>query len=132
MCLQRLTKKHLPQTPSLSFSVCVCVCVCLGSSYYDNVRPLAYPDSDAVLLCFDISRPETLENVLKKVHTHTTHTHTHTHCPLFLTHYQLIPILKITLLLLVALLLARSLHTYLDLHLDLLALAATISVTNCM
>ncbi|XP_036125483.1 rho-related GTP-binding protein RhoN isoform X2 [Molossus molossus] len=38
-----------------------------GSSYYDNVRPLAYPDSDAVLICFDISRPETLDSVLKKV-----------------------------------------------------------------
>ncbi|KAM9431740.1 rho-related GTP-binding protein RhoN-like [Clarias gariepinus] len=37
-----------------------------GSNYYDNVRPLAYPDSDAVLICFDISRPETLDNVLKK------------------------------------------------------------------
>ncbi|VFV22008.1 gtp-binding protein rho7 variant [Lynx pardinus] len=37
-----------------------------GSSYYDNVRPLAYPDSDAVLICFDISRPETLDSVLKK------------------------------------------------------------------
>ncbi|KAF4084539.1 hypothetical protein AMELA_G00107370 [Ameiurus melas] len=37
-----------------------------GSTYYDNVRPLAYPDSDAVLICFDISRPETLDNVLKK------------------------------------------------------------------
>ncbi|XP_078126232.1 rho-related GTP-binding protein RhoN [Sander vitreus] len=37
-----------------------------GSSYYDNVRPLAYPDSDAVLVCFDISRPETLDSVIKK------------------------------------------------------------------
>ncbi|KAK2106902.1 Rho- GTP-binding protein RhoN [Saguinus oedipus] len=37
-----------------------------GSSYCDNVRPLAYPDSDAVLICFDISRPETLDSVLKK------------------------------------------------------------------
>ncbi|KAH0500252.1 Rho-related GTP-binding protein RhoN [Microtus ochrogaster] len=37
-----------------------------SSSYYDNVRPLAYPDSDAVLICFDISRPETLDSVLKK------------------------------------------------------------------
>lgn len=42
-------------------------CLHSGSSYYDNVRPLAYPDSDAVLICFDISRPETLDNVLKKV-----------------------------------------------------------------
>uniref|UniRef100_UPI0035900C09 rho-related GTP-binding protein RhoE-like isoform X2 n=1 Tax=Myxine glutinosa TaxID=7769 RepID=UPI0035900C09 len=37
-----------------------------GSSYYDYVRPLSYPDSDAVLICFDISRPETLDSVLKK------------------------------------------------------------------
>ncbi|KAM9393005.1 rho-related GTP-binding protein RhoN-like [Pholidichthys leucotaenia] len=37
-----------------------------GSSYYDNVRPLAYPDCDAVLVCFDISRPETLDSVIKK------------------------------------------------------------------
>ncbi|CAB1328590.1 unnamed protein product, partial [Coregonus sp. 'balchen'] len=38
----------------------------LGSPYYDNVRPLSYPDSDAVLICFDISRPDTLDSVLKK------------------------------------------------------------------
>ncbi|XP_063070746.1 rho-related GTP-binding protein RhoE-like [Engraulis encrasicolus] len=37
-----------------------------GSAYYDNVRPLSYPDSDAVLLCFDISKAETLDSVLKK------------------------------------------------------------------
>lgn len=40
-----------------------------GSPYYDNVRPLSYPDSDAVIICFDISRPETLDSVLKKVGT---------------------------------------------------------------
>ena len=45
----------------------MCFCVPAGSSYYDNVRPLAYPDADAVLICFDISRPETLNSVLKKV-----------------------------------------------------------------
>ena len=43
------------------------ISVIKGSSYYDNVRPLSYPDADAVLICFDISRPETLDNVLKKV-----------------------------------------------------------------
>ncbi|TSR39601.1 Rho-related GTP-binding protein Rho6 [Bagarius yarrelli] len=37
-----------------------------GSPYYDNVRPLCYSDSDAVLLCFDISRPDTVESGLKK------------------------------------------------------------------
>lgn len=38
-----------------------------GSPYYDNVRPLCYSDADAVLLCFDISRPDTVESSLKKV-----------------------------------------------------------------
>ncbi|KAG7279093.1 hypothetical protein CRUP_004036 [Coryphaenoides rupestris] len=42
-----------------------------GSSYYDTVRPLAFPDSDAVLICFDISRPETLDSVMKKWHAET-------------------------------------------------------------
>ncbi|XP_050839790.1 rho-related GTP-binding protein Rho6 [Serinus canaria] len=37
-----------------------------GSPYYDNVRPLCYSDSDAVLLCFDVSRPETLDSAAKK------------------------------------------------------------------
>ncbi|CAL9702982.1 unnamed protein product [Knipowitschia caucasica] len=37
-----------------------------GSPYYDNVRPLCYSDSDAVLLCFDISRPDTVDGSLKK------------------------------------------------------------------
>lgn len=37
-----------------------------GSPYYDNVRPLCYSDADAVLLCFDISRPDTVESSLKK------------------------------------------------------------------
>ncbi|KAJ8397020.1 hypothetical protein AAFF_G00010740 [Aldrovandia affinis] len=37
-----------------------------GSPYYDNVRPLCYSDSDAVLLCFDVSRPEAMDSALKK------------------------------------------------------------------
>ncbi|XP_063042242.1 rho-related GTP-binding protein RhoN-like [Engraulis encrasicolus] len=37
-----------------------------GSCDYDNVRPLAYAESDAVLLCFDISRPHTLHGITKK------------------------------------------------------------------
>ncbi len=44
-----------------------CVVAPAGSPYYDNVRPLCYSDADAVLLCFDISRPETVESSLKKV-----------------------------------------------------------------
>ncbi|KAA0707151.1 Rho-related GTP-binding protein [Triplophysa tibetana] len=37
-----------------------------GSPYYDNVRPLCYSDSDAVLLCFDISRQDIFDSGLKK------------------------------------------------------------------
>ncbi|CDQ66893.1 unnamed protein product [Oncorhynchus mykiss] len=37
-----------------------------GSPYYDNVRPLCYSDSDAVLLCYDISRPDSIDGALKK------------------------------------------------------------------
>lgn len=43
------------------------VSILQGSPYYDNVRPLCYSDSDAVLLCFDISRPDTVDSSLKKV-----------------------------------------------------------------
>ncbi|CAL8367514.1 unnamed protein product [Lota lota] len=37
-----------------------------GSPYYDNVRPLCYSGSDAVLLCFDTSRPDSVDSSLKK------------------------------------------------------------------
>ncbi|KAJ8257430.1 hypothetical protein GJAV_G00185520 [Gymnothorax javanicus] len=37
-----------------------------GSPYYDNVRPLCYSDSDAVLLCFDVSRPDAADSALRK------------------------------------------------------------------
>ncbi|XP_034552645.1 rho-related GTP-binding protein Rho6-like [Notolabrus celidotus] len=37
-----------------------------GSPYYNNVRPLCYSNSDAVLLCFDISRPDIVDSALKK------------------------------------------------------------------
>ncbi|KAK3750819.1 hypothetical protein QZH41_008188 [Actinostola sp. cb2023] len=33
---------------------------------FDHVRPLSYKDTDVVVICFDISRPETLENVNSK------------------------------------------------------------------
>ncbi|KAI5097258.1 rho-related GTP-binding protein RhoN, partial [Silurus meridionalis] len=68
-----LLQSHRPLFHSSCYSSCAThtgtntpFCVFTGSSYYDNVRPLAYPDSDAVLICFDISRPETLDSVPKK------------------------------------------------------------------
>lgn len=56
-----------PGSSCSGFIPSVSVFLVPGSPYYDNVRPLSYPDSDAVLICFDISRPETLDSVLKKV-----------------------------------------------------------------
>ena len=75
--------------------------VLAGSSYYDNVRPLAYPDSDAVLICFDISRPETLDSVLKKVsQSSTTHCHPLTdHASLISLSLSLLPFPSATLIL---------------------------------
>ena len=37
------------------------------SKYYKNIRPLSYPDSHVILICFDISKPDSLDNVQEKV-----------------------------------------------------------------
>ncbi|XP_031566767.1 rho-related GTP-binding protein RhoE-like [Actinia tenebrosa] len=37
-----------------------------GQPEFDHVRPLSYKGSDVVMICFDISRPETLESVSTK------------------------------------------------------------------
>lgn len=33
----------------------------------DRLRPLSYPDADAVLICFSFDYPDSLENVVEKV-----------------------------------------------------------------
>ena len=38
-----------------------------GSEDYDRLRPLSYPDSHVILICFSIVDPDSLENVLEKV-----------------------------------------------------------------
>ena len=38
-----------------------------GMEDYDRLRPLSYPDSHIILICFDISNPDSLDNVLEKV-----------------------------------------------------------------
>ncbi|XP_032812730.1 rho-related GTP-binding protein RhoN-like [Petromyzon marinus] len=47
-----------------------------GSSHYDTVRPLSYQHASVVLLCFDISRPETLHSIHVKWHREAK-----SHCP---------------------------------------------------
>jgi Ras family protein A len=38
-----------------------------GQEDYDRVRPLSYPDSHAVVICFGIDSPDTLDVVQEKV-----------------------------------------------------------------
>lgn len=38
-----------------------------GQEDYDRLRPLSYPDTDVVLICYSNVEPDTLENVPEKV-----------------------------------------------------------------
>lgn len=38
-----------------------------GQEEYDRLRPLAYPGSDVVLVCFSIANPSSYQNVITKV-----------------------------------------------------------------
>uniref|UniRef100_UPI00358F41E6 rho-related GTP-binding protein RhoB-like n=1 Tax=Myxine glutinosa TaxID=7769 RepID=UPI00358F41E6 len=37
-----------------------------GQEDYDRLRPLSYPDTDVILVCFSIDSPDSLENVADK------------------------------------------------------------------
>lgn len=37
-----------------------------GQEDYDRLRPLSYPDTDVLLICFSVDSPDTLENVPEK------------------------------------------------------------------
>lgn len=39
-----------------------------GQEEYDRLRPLSYPETDLLLVCFAIDCPSSLDNVLEKVH----------------------------------------------------------------
>ncbi len=34
-----------------------------GQEDYDRLRPLSYPDTDVILMCFAIDSPDSLENI---------------------------------------------------------------------
>jgi Ras family protein A len=38
-----------------------------GQEDYDRLRPLSYPDSHVILICFSIDSPDSLDNVQEKV-----------------------------------------------------------------
>ncbi|KAL8277496.1 hypothetical protein RQP46_010126 [Phenoliferia psychrophenolica] len=37
-----------------------------GQEDYDRLRPLSYPDTDVVVICFSLDSPDSLDNVLSK------------------------------------------------------------------
>jgi len=43
-----------------------------GQEDYDRLRPLSYPDSHVILICFAVDSPDSLENVQEKVLYHFT------------------------------------------------------------
>ena len=42
----------------------------IGQEDYDRLRPLSYPDSHVILICFAVDSPDSLENVQEKVNVH--------------------------------------------------------------
>ena len=38
-----------------------------GPEDYDRLRPLSYPDSHVILICFAIDSPDSLDDVLERV-----------------------------------------------------------------
>jgi len=38
-----------------------------GQEEYDRLRPLSYPDTHVVIICYAIDLPDSLENVTEKV-----------------------------------------------------------------
>lgn len=41
-----------------------------GQEDYDRLRPLSYPDSHVILICFAVDSPDSLDNVQEKVGIH--------------------------------------------------------------
>ncbi|PAV16782.1 small GTPase-binding protein [Pyrrhoderma noxium] len=44
-----------------------------GQEDYDRLRPLSYPDSHVILICFAVDSPDSLDNVQEKWHSEVTH-----------------------------------------------------------
>jgi len=50
-----------------------------GQEDYDRLRPLSYPDSHVILICFAVDSPDSLDNVQEKVRQKLTCSHEHDH-----------------------------------------------------
>ncbi|MED6240843.1 hypothetical protein ATANTOWER_029259, partial [Ataeniobius toweri] len=50
----------------VSFQVELALWDTAGQEDYDRLRPLSYPDTDVILMCFSIDSPDSLENIPEK------------------------------------------------------------------
>jgi Ras family protein A len=55
-----------------------------GQEDYDRLRPLSYPDSHVILICFAIDQPDSLDNVMEKWVPEVTHFCSHPKVPYLL------------------------------------------------
>lgn len=62
LCLPFLTPLFL----SPPFQVELALWDTAGQEDYDRLRPLSYPDTDVILMCFSIDSPDSLENIPEK------------------------------------------------------------------
>jgi GTPase SAR1 family protein len=56
-----------PKISKLFFSRTLKNLCMLGQEDYDRLRPLSYPDSHVILICFAVDSPDSLDNVQEKV-----------------------------------------------------------------
>ena len=68
-------ENYITQTPHLPTGKMVELALwdTAGQEEYDRLRPLSYPETDIIFVCFAIDCPNSLENVMDKVSL-TTHT----------------------------------------------------------
>ena len=43
-----------------------CESISIQPIFHDRLRPLSYPDTDVILMCFSIDQPDSLENIPEK------------------------------------------------------------------
>ena len=58
--------ENLMQCLSLTWQVELALWDTAGQEDYDRLRPLSYPDTDVILMCFSIDSPDSLENIPDK------------------------------------------------------------------
>lgn len=59
-------ENNLEKTLSQTYQVELALWDTAGQEDYDRLRPLSYPDTDVILMCFSIDSPDSLENIPEK------------------------------------------------------------------